>query len=89
MKNSTAILATVALGAVLAIGSATASMARGGMGGHGGGGMSSHGGGAFSGDHGGGTPSIMNHGSGSNGGRSVSGNHGFGHGRHFRGFPRA
>ncbi|MBZ9758186.1 hypothetical protein LB524_23145 [Mesorhizobium sp. ESP6-5] len=36
MKNSTAIFTTIALGTVLAIGSATASMARGGMGGHGG-----------------------------------------------------
>jgi hypothetical protein len=79
MKNSTAILATIALGAVLAIGSATASMARGGMGGHGGGGgMGGHGGG--------GTPSIMNQGSGFGGGRSFGGNHGFGHEHHgFRG----
>jgi hypothetical protein len=77
MKNSTAILATVALGAVLAFGSATASMARGGMGGHGDG-MGGHG---MGGHAGGGTPSIMNQGSGSNGGRSV-GNHGFGHGHH-------
>ena len=45
MRNSTAILATVALGAVLAIGSATASMAHGGGGGFGGGG------GGFSGGH--------------------------------------
>jgi BA14K-like protein len=87
MKNSTTILATIALGAALAVGSATASMARGGgMGGHGGGGMSSHGGG-FGGGHGGsGGPSLMNHESGSDGGRSSGGNHGFDHGRHFAGF---
>ncbi|MFB9983920.1 BA14K family protein [Mesorhizobium kowhaii] len=79
MKNSAAILATVALGAVLAIGSATASMARGGeMGGHGGGGM----GGGHGGGMGGGTPSIMNHGSGSGGSRSFGGSHGFGDGHH-------
>ena len=85
MKNSTAILATIALGAALAVGSATASMARGGgMGGHGGSGMGGHDGGGFSGEHdGGGIPSIMNHGTGSYGGRSVGGNHGFGHGRHY------
>jgi hypothetical protein len=86
MRNSTTILATIALGAALAVGSATASMARGGgMGGHGGG-MTSHGDGAFSGGHGGGAPSIMNRGNGFDGGRSVGGNHGFGHGRHFGGF---
>ncbi|UVK41256.1 hypothetical protein LHFGNBLO_002835 [Mesorhizobium sp. AR10] len=89
MKNSTAILATIVLGAALAVGSATASMARGGMGGHGGGGMTSHGASAFSGGHGGGgTPSIMNRGNGSDGGRSVSGNHGFDHGRRSGGFRR-
>jgi hypothetical protein len=46
MKTSTTILATIALGAMLATGSATASMARGGGGGGGGGG---HGGGGFGG----------------------------------------
>ena len=79
MKNSTAILATIALGAALAVGSASASMARGGMGGHGGG---------MGGGHGGSGASIMNHGSGSDGDRSAGGNHGFGHGRHFGGFRR-
>ena len=73
MKNSTAILATIALGAALAVGSATASMARGGMGGHGG-----HGG-----HEGSGNPSFMTNGSGFDGGRDASGNHGFSHGRHF------
>lgn len=68
MKNSTAILATIALGAALAVGSATASMARGGMGGHGDGGH-----------EGSGNPSFMTNGSGFDGNR---GNHGFSHGRH-------
>ena len=44
MRRSTAILATVALGAMLATGSATTSMARGGGGG-------GHGGGGFGGGH--------------------------------------
>ncbi|MER9235024.1 hypothetical protein NKI56_23505 [Mesorhizobium sp. M0622] len=44
MKRSTTILATIALGAMLATGSATVSMARGGGGGGGG-----HGGGGFGG----------------------------------------
>ena len=80
MKNSTTILATIALGAALAVGSATASMARGGMGGHGGEG--------FGGGHqgsGSGTQSFMTNGSGSDGGRSEGGNHGSSHGRHFSG----
>ena len=84
MKNSTAILATIALGAALATGSATASMARGGMSGHGGG-MSDHGG-SMGGGHTGGIPSIMNQGNGSDGGRSVGGSRAFDHGRHFGGF---
>ena len=83
MKNSTAILATVALGAVLAVGAATASMARGGGGG--GGHMGGGGGGGHMGG-GGSIPFIMNHGGGSfGGGRSFGGhpfvmNHGGGRG---------
>ena len=72
MRNSTAILATVALGAVLAIGSATASMAHGGGGGgggFGGGHGGGFGGGGFHGGFGGGaTPLIMGHGGGVGGG---------------------
>jgi hypothetical protein len=47
MRKSTLILTTIALGAALAIGSVSDSMARGGGGGHGGGGF-----GAGGGDHG-------------------------------------
>jgi len=76
MKNSTTILATIALGAALAVGSATASMARGGMGGHSDGGHEGSGSGS---------QSFMTNGNGSDGGRSEGGNHGFSHGRHFSG----
>lgn len=84
MRNSTNILATIALGAVLAIGSASASMARDAGGGHMGGG---HMGGGFGGDHGASaTPFFMNRGGGYGGGRSFGGYHGFGGGHHFGGF---
>ena len=77
MKNATKILATVALGAVLAAGSATASMARGG-GGHGGAPFAMNHGGGFGGVHSfGGHPFIMSHG----------GDRGFGSGRSFGGHP--
>ena len=64
MKNATKILATVALGAVLAAGSATASMARGGGGGgHGGAPFAMNHGGGFGGAHSfGARPFAMNHG---------------------------
>jgi hypothetical protein len=69
MRNSTNILATIALGAVLAIGAASASMARDN---HGGG----HMGGGFGGDHSGGaTPFFMNRGGGYGGGRGFGGHH--------------
>lgn len=51
MRKSVTALAVLALGAMVAVGSATESMARGGGGGHGGG---HDGGGSHSGDHGGG-----------------------------------
>jgi hypothetical protein len=76
MKNSTAILATIALGAALAVGSATASMARGDSGGHGGGG---HGGSSGA--------SLMDRVNGADGG-TVGVNHGFGHESHFGGLRR-
>lgn len=73
MRNSTTILATIALGAVLAIGSATASMARGG----------NHGG--FGGGHSfGGHSFTMNHG-GFGGGRGFGMRHGFNGDHHFDG----
>lgn len=52
MRKSTLILTTIALGAVLAIGSVSDSMARGGGGGHGGGGFGDGGGGHGFGDRG-------------------------------------
>jgi hypothetical protein len=85
MKRATTILATVALGAMLATGSATMSMARGGGGGHGGGG---HGG-----DFGGGHSESMGNGGGSGGVTfsnhaanvgGVSGADGHGYGRDHR-----
>jgi hypothetical protein len=66
MRNSTAILATVALGAALAVGSATESMARGF---HGGG---FHGGGFH------GRPFVMRHGGGFGGRQFAMRNGGFG-----------
>jgi hypothetical protein len=82
MKNSTAILATVALGAVLAIGSATASMARGdGSSDHGrgfGGGPSSNS--ASAGDHAYGAtiPFMANNGASLSSDQGFSFRHGFG-----------
>jgi hypothetical protein len=70
MKKTAAILATVTLGTVLALGSATVSMAHGGGGGHGGGFGGGHGfGGGFGGGHG-----------GFGGGHAFGGGHGFGGG---------
>ena len=90
MKTSTTILATIALGAVLATGSAYASVARGGGGGHGGGGFGGGGGhaegfggghmGGFGGGHMGGSGGdhVGAHGSGHMGG--------IGRGAHAAGF---
>jgi hypothetical protein len=72
MRNSTTILATIALGAVLAIGSATASMARGGGGGFGGHPFTMSHGGFGGGRSFGGHPFTMSHG-GFGGGRSFGG----------------
>ena len=92
MRNSTAILATVALGAVLAIGSATASVARdAGNGGHGrgfGGEASSNS--ASAGDHAYGAtiPFMANNGASVSSDHGFSFRHGFGGNRHvgdFRG----
>lgn len=80
MRNSTTTLATIALGVVLAIGSASASMARdAGGGGHMGGG--GHLGGGFGGDRGGDghmgpTPFIINPGGGFGGHPSAMSNGG-------------
>ena len=90
MRNSTAILATVALGAVLAIGSATASMARdAGNGDHGrgfGGEPSSNS--AFAGDHAYGAtiPFMANNGASLSSDHGFSFRHGFGGRRHVGGF---
>jgi hypothetical protein len=93
MKNSMAILATFALSAVLAIGSATVSMARGaGNGGHGRVFSSDHGFNAAStGDHGYATtvPFVANNGGGFSSGHDFSSRHVFDGGRHTGGFPRA
>jgi hypothetical protein len=72
MKNITSILATVALGAALAIGPATMSMAHGGGGGHGGGRGGGH---ADHSDHGFGSRGFGER--GFDGGRGV-GSMGFG-----------
>ena len=87
MKNSTSILATVALGAVLAIGSATASMARD-PGSHGrgfGGGPSSNS--ASAGDHAYGAtiPFMANNGASLSSDQDFSFHHGFGTQRHVGG----
>jgi hypothetical protein len=90
MRNSTAILATVALGAVLAIGSATASMARGSSSSdHGrgfGGGPSSES--ADAGDHAYGAtiPFMANNGASLSSDQGFTYRHGFGGERHVGGW---
>jgi len=79
MRNLTNILATIAFGTVLALGSASVSMARDAGGG-------GHMGGGFGGDHGGSaTPFFMNSGGGYGGGRGYHGFDGSHHSGGFRG----
>ncbi|TPI51903.1 hypothetical protein FJ417_27670 [Mesorhizobium sp. B3-1-7] len=80
MRNATAIFTTIALGTVLVIGSATASMARGGVGGHGHGGM---GPGADGNGHGGSGNSIVMS-NGADDGMSMARNHDSGREYHRR-----
>ena len=87
MRNSTAILATVALGAVLAIGSATASVARDAGHGRGFGGEGSSNS-ASAGDHAYGAtiPFMANNGASLSSDHGFSFRHGFGGERHVGGF---
>jgi hypothetical protein len=83
MKRSTTILATIALGAMLATGSATVSMARGGGGGGGGHGGGGHGGGGHSesmggGGHGGGFSGFSGRAASIGAGARGGDGHGFG-----------